>query len=65
MPSFLRQRPQMFKYTNTYSEPLPVYIGILQDSINGLILFSLMVNNLEEDMTLRWNLRLKFTILKF
>jgi hypothetical protein len=51
--SFLSQPSQVVKYMNTYSEPLPVYNRIPQGSITGPILFSVIVNNLAEDIPLR------------
>jgi hypothetical protein len=47
-----------------YSEPLPVYNGIPQGSIIGPILFSVMVNNLAEDIPIRWKFVDDMTLLE-
>ena len=49
---------------NTYSEPLPVYNGIPQGSTTGPILFGVMVNNLAEDIPLRWKFVDDMTLLE-
>jgi retron-type reverse transcriptase len=61
---FLSQRSQVVKCMKPYSEPLPVYNGIPQGSIIGPILFSVMVNNLAEDIPIRWKFVDDMTLLE-
>ena len=47
-------RPQVVKYQNHYSSPLPVHNRVSQGTLLGALLFPVMINSLLEEFIDRW-----------
>jgi len=62
--STFRNRSQVVKYQNYYLNPLLVYNGIPQGTLQGPLLFSVMINSLAKEFTGRWKFADDLTVVE-